>query len=148
MPTDEEIQNALLAIHSRLGTIEGKVTLVARADREAIRAALREDVQKKPLMAQIYLLLDGQRSQREVYEELLKVGVKTSEMTVSRRIGEMETEHGIADLVRGGGARIFRKGREMDSVLNLTKYMGEWLEEQGEVVPVAPKRRTRKAKKK
>jgi hypothetical protein len=147
MPSDEEIQNALLAIHSRLGTIEGKVTLVARADREAIRAALREEVQKKPLMAQIYLLLDGQRSQREVYEELLKVGVKTSEMTVSRRIGEMETEHGIADLVRGGGTRVFRKDREMDSVLNLTRYMVEWLEEQDEIVSVAPKRRARKRKK-
>ena len=119
MAIDEEIQNALLAIHSRLGTIEGKVTLVARADRKRILEALKEVVEKNPLVAQIYLLLDGKRNQGDIFEELGKRGIKTSAMGVSRRMREMETEYGIADLVQGGRSKILRKNREMEDVLNL-----------------------------
>lgn len=144
MVPDDEIQNALVAIHSRLGTIEGRVTLIARAEQEALLAALEKLVLKKPLVGQIYLLLDGKRTQRNVFEKLKEAGVSTSEMTVSRRMGEMETDHGIAELVQGGAGRIFRKGTETETVLNLSKNVRDWLQKAGEVVPVQPSRRRKR----
>lgn len=141
MPSDEEIQNALLAIHSRLGVIEGKVNLVARADRAHILELLESTVRRQPLIGQIYLLLDGKRTQKEVHEKLADYGVRSSQPTVSRRMNEMETEHGIADLVQGGAAKIYRKDREMEKVLNLSKNIRKWLEDESQIVPEEPTRR-------
>lgn len=143
MAIDDEIQNALVAIHSRLGTIEGKVTLVARADRDRVLQVLEGVVRKNPMVGQIYLLLDGKRAQRQIREELASHGIETSDATVSRRMAEMATEHGIADLVKSGASKVYRKNREMEDVLNLSKNVREWLEDESAKVPVKPVRRGR-----
>ena len=143
MTSDEEIQNALLAIYSRLNTIEGKVTLVARADRDRILGVMEEVVRQRPLVGQIYLLLDGKRSQREIHEELAKHGITPSQPTVSRRMDDMSKEYGITDLVKGGAVKVFRKNREMEDVLNLSRRIVEWLEDENQAVPQQPQRRRR-----
>jgi hypothetical protein len=133
VPTDEDIHNALLAIHSRLNTIDGKVTLVARADRDRVLQVLEEVVRRNPLLGRIYLLLDGKRSQRQILAELKRQGVTTSEATISRRMSDMASEYGIADYVTTTAAgKIYRKNREMESVLNLTSRIERWLGNSGD----------------
>lgn len=144
MPSEEEIHNDLLAIHSRLGIIEGKVNLVARADRARILEILEETVRKQPLIGQIYLLLDGNKTQRNIQEKLAEIGISASEMTVSRRVTEMETEHGIAEPIPRGPAKMYRKDREMENVLNLSKNIRKWLESEKQTVPEDNTRRRRK----
>ncbi len=121
MAADEEIQNALLAIHSRLGTIEGKINLVARAEREEILMVLEEAIREDPLLGQIYLLLDGKRSQRGILEELKKHDISSSQPTVSRRMAELVTEYGIADPIGTGAGTVLRKNRAAEDVLNVTR---------------------------
>jgi hypothetical protein len=148
MATDEEIQNALLAIHSRLGTVEGKVTLIARADRDAILPVLEAAIRQSALIGQIYLLLDGKRTQKQIKEELDKHGINTTEMTVSNKVRDMATEYGIADLVSGPGAgKTYRKNRAMEDILNLSKRVEEWLKGEGETVPKKPARTKRGTRK-
>jgi len=146
MADDPNLHNALAAIHSRLGTIEGRVTLIARAEREAILAALETLIRKKPLLGQIYLALNGSRNQTEVFEFLTDAGIQTSPMGVSRTLTDMHTEHGIVDLVSGGGSRVFRQGTDTEAVLNLSKKIREWLTDEGRIDPAPPpgraKRRT------
>jgi hypothetical protein len=144
MPTSDEIHNALIAIHSRLGTIEGRVTLLARAERDGLLAALCDVVRTRPLTGQLYLLLDGRRNQTEILRELGKAGVESSAMSVSRAVVKMHTEYGIAELVAGGRNNIFRKATAAETVLNLSKNIEAWLTEGGHVVPGCPKRRRRK----
>jgi hypothetical protein len=141
---DKNLHNALTAIHSRLGTIEGRVTLIARAERESILASLEKDVRKKPLIGQIYLALDGSRNQREVFEVLIAAGIETSEMGVSRAMGKMHTESGIIELVAAGGSKVFRKGDESEAVLNLSAKIRRWLKDAGEPDPAPPPRRNRR----
>jgi hypothetical protein len=141
MANDEDIQDALLAIHSRLGAIEGKVNLVARAERAEILKILETTVRAQPLIGQIYLVLDGIRTQKDVLERLAVYGITPSQPTVSRRMSDMETEHGMIDLVQGGAAKVYRKDREMERVLNLSKNVRKWLEEEGQVIPEEPTRR-------
>jgi hypothetical protein len=140
-PTDREIHNALTAIHARLGTIDGKVTLVARSQRQPILAHFAAVIRRTPLVAQIYLVLDGRRTQREVVAELAKYGIEVHEATVSRRIGDMVTEHGIVELVGAGSAKVYAKNREMNDVLNLATNMRKWLEDAGHPVPLPPPKR-------
>jgi hypothetical protein len=142
MATDDEIQNALLAIHSRLGTIEGKINLVARAEREEVLRVLEEAIHKDPLIGQIYLLLDGSRSQKDVLEELARHGIRTSQATVSRRMSDLVSEYGIADSI--GATTVLRKNRGAEDILNLTRRVKRWLGDNGKIVPENPRRRPRR----
>lgn len=144
MPTDEEIHNDLLAMYSRLGAIEGKVNVIGRANSGPIRAVLEAAVRKQPLIGQIYLLLDGMRTQKRIVEALGGYGIATSEPTVSRRMGEMETEYGMIDLVQGGGSKIYRKDREMERLLNLSVNIRKWLADESQCIPEPPSRKNRK----
>jgi DNA-binding transcriptional ArsR family regulator len=124
MTSDDEIHSALLAIYSRLDVIEGKVTVVARADRGKLLDALQEVVDKQPLIGKIYLGLDGKKNQDDIVAEL-----DSSSSTVSRHMIEMTREHGMIELVKGEGkGKIYRHNREMESVLHLTANIRKWLE--------------------
>jgi len=146
VPDDAEIQNALLAIYSRLGTIEGKVNLVARADRAKVIDVLEEAFRKDPLLSQIYLLLDGKRTQQEVVDELARFGITPSQPTVSRRMANLVTEYGVADPAGTGGGAVLRKNRAAEDVLNLTKRVRGWLTSAGLPIPEDPVRKPRRSR--
>jgi hypothetical protein len=144
MATNDDIQDALVAIHSRLGTIEGRVTLIARAEREELLDDLEKLVRRFPIVGQIYLALDGVRNQNEVYDLLDAAGVGTSKMGVSRNLIKMHTEHGIVELVSGGRSKVYRKGSESETVLNLSTNIRKWLKDEGETDPLPPPGRKRR----
>jgi hypothetical protein len=144
VPTDEEINNALLAIHSRLGVIEGKVNLLARAHKQASLHDIEAAVRRSPLLGQIYLLLDGLRSQTEIHANLGQYGITTSPMSVSRALRDMEIEYGMAELVQGGSSKVFRKDPASERTLNLSANIRKWLTSQEQTVPEPPQRRRRK----
>ncbi len=146
VPSDEtHLQKALLSIYARLGVIEGKVNLVARAEAPKLLVELEKTVRRKPLIGQLYLLLDGKTTQKELVEKLASFGITTSEATVSRTIAKMEAEHGIVDLVQGGAAKIYRRDREMEKVLNLSQRIREWLARGTQILPEQQKRRAKKS---
>lgn len=145
MTDDDELHHALLAIHSRLGLIEGKINLVARAERQQILTVLEEAFRKDPLLAQIYLLLDGKRTQREIVAELEGHGVTPSQPTVSRRMTDLVNEYGIAEpRDAGGAATVLGKNRASEEILNLSRRARRWLESDEEIVPTDPARRRRR----
>ena len=144
MNNDELVITQLAAVHARLGTIEGKVNLVARAERRHLLELLESTVRSTPLIGQIYLLLDGTRTQTEVVEALGEFSINTSPMSVSRRVTEMETDHGIIEIAQAGKGKVFRKDPAMDKVLNLTVNVRKWLKDEGEIVPELPVRSRKK----
>jgi hypothetical protein len=145
MADNENMESALYAIHSRLGVIEGKVNLVARAEREHLLGLIEERVREDALTGQIYLLLDGRRTQREVLEQLGALGIQSSQPSVSRRMTKMETEEGIIVHVGTGGASIYAHDPAMEKVLNLSANVRKWLAEEGATVPDKAKRPRRRA---
>lgn len=145
MVSNDDIHNELVAIHARLGVIDGKESLHVRANRGPILDALEELIRKKPLVGQIYLVLDGTGTQREVVTSLAEHGIKAHESTISRNLGEA-VDNGIAELRDDAEQRgkIYRRETNIESILNLSKNIGEWLKEEGETVPETkkPKKRT------
>ena len=68
--------------------------------------------------------------ERTILAGLKQKGIETSEATVSRRIADMGSEYGIAEYVTTTAAgKIYRKNREMESVLNLAARVERWLED-------------------
>lgn len=128
MTTNEEIHDALMVIDSRLRTLDGKVNLLARVSREPLLDALGTIIVAKPIVGQIYLLLDGLRNQEEVTQELMAAGVKTSKSAVSRWLGDMHSEHGLVERVPNSGlGKTYRKNEELERALNLTKKVEKWV---------------------
>lgn len=114
----------------------------------SIEKQLAELVAKKPLVAQIYLVLvlDGERTQRDVAAELAAYGIDVHEATLSRHITrEMLSKRGLVELVDAGASKVYAKNREMNEVLNLIANMRKWLEESGQTVPLSGPKRRRKA---
>lgn len=147
MKDDELVVAELAAIHARLGTMEGKLHLISRAERPQLLPLLEDTVRSTPLIGQIYLLLDGTRNQIDVGEKLAEFGIVTSTATVSRYITKMETDHGIIiEIAQAGRGKVFIKDPAQDKVLNLTAHVRKWLRAEGEVVPEPPPK-TRKKKK-
>lgn len=142
----EALHDDLLAIHSRLGSIEGKVNLLARVDREQFLDLLRKSVEKQPILGQIYLALDGSRTQGDVISFLAEFGIDTSPATVSRRLGEMEREHGMVDLVKGGNSKIYGRDPTVEKILNLPANVRKWLAAADQVVPEKQQKRPRRKK--
>jgi hypothetical protein len=136
----------LLAIYSRLGSIEGKVNLLARVDRPQFLTLLGESVEKQPLIGQVYLALDGVRTQVEVITYLAGFGIQTSAPTLSRRLSEMEREHGMIELVKGGKTKVYDKDPTSEKILNLSANIRKWLTAGGHTVPEKQQKRPRKAK--
>jgi DNA-binding transcriptional ArsR family regulator len=123
--TNDEIHNAILALKSRLDVIEGKVTVIARANRPELRVELEKVVKKNPIVGHIYLALDGRKNQDQIVEEL-----KSSAPTVSRWLNTMSREHGLVEVAKGEGAsKVYRHAREMESVLHLTAAIRKWLDQ-------------------
>jgi hypothetical protein len=125
VPTEQEIHNALLAIYSRLDVIEGKVTVIARTDRDKLLAELETVVKADPLIGRIYLALDGKKIQEQIVKEL-----DSSKAAVSRKLVKMSREHGIAEVAKEkAGSKIYRRNKEMEEVLHLSARVTKWLEE-------------------
>lgn len=138
---EDDLQDALLAIHSRLGNIEGKVNLIARSERAGLLAELDKVIRADPLLGQVYLVLDGERNQDDIVKCLDDLGISTSRPTVTRRVTKLELELGIAALVRSGRSTVHRQETEAERVLALATNIRKWLANEGEVVPPAPARR-------
>jgi hypothetical protein len=140
----DPLHDDLLAIHSRLGSIEGKVNLLARVDRKPFLELLQKTVEGQPLIGQIYLALDGARTQNELIDYLAEFGIETSKASVSRRLGEMEREHGMVELGKGGNSKVYGRDPTMEKILNLPDNVRKWLVAASKVVPEAQKKRSRK----
>jgi hypothetical protein len=146
MATDDEMHEALTAIYMRLGVLDGKATLSVRANRPQILKALEALIADHSPLGQIYLLLDGKRTQTEIGAKLKELKLPGSNATVSRRI-EIAAEHGIAELVpdRDPG-NVYRQDPTMESVLSLARNVRKWLDAADEPYPAAPRRSARRRK--
>jgi hypothetical protein len=144
---DDPTHADLLSIYSRLGAIEGKVTLVARAEREGLIKVLRSTVKEQPILGQIYLLVDGRRSQKDIIETLGAHDIKITQGTVSKKMNEMISEHGMIVVVSDGAQTVYAKEPETQRLLNLTRKVREWLLADGQIVPETQTKKPRKSRK-
>lgn len=119
-----------MVIDSRIRTLDGKVNLVARANRDPLLEALEKIIRAKPMIGRIYLLLDGARNQRDLVDALEAAGTKSSQQAIGRWLDLMHTEHGLIERVPGDKpGKTFRKSAELDRALNLSPKVQKWVTE-------------------
>ncbi len=141
--SDGDVQDAINAMNSRLGRMEGQLNLLTRVHGSAALRELEERVREKPLLGQVYLALDGKRTQDEIVAYLGEHGVTTSRPTVWRRIEDLERKLGIATFVRSEPSVIFRQSAEAESTLGASEAIRKWLADMDEPAPPPAKRARR-----
>lgn len=130
MTTNEEIHAALMVIDSRIRTLDGKVNLVARANRPSLLKALETIIRDKPMIGRVYLVLDGARNQTEVVDAMAAAGTPTSKQATGRWLDLMHTEHGLIEQITSNQpGKTYRKSVELDRALNLTPKVEKWVAE-------------------
>jgi hypothetical protein len=122
--------NELRVIRSRIESIEHGQEVLIRAERQAILREILPIFAKDPTMAQVYLLVDGVRGQRQIAQEMARNGLTgASEPTVSRKLVLLCNE---LDLIllddRTAAGNVYRKTL-LDRALHLTREVQKVLKE-------------------
>lgn len=125
MPETPETADEIQAIRFKLESIEGTQYLLLRERATEIREGIMRDVfDKYPNAKEVYLAINGRRTQAEIVKYLGSIGVSISQPTVSRMINLMEQE-GLVEKVGFGerGGIILGRKRVIDDILKLGRYL-------------------------
>jgi hypothetical protein len=118
-----EVYNELRLMRARLDGIEAMQEIQIRADRERIEEPIWRQLSSDPVLAEIYLLVDGKRTQKQIAELLVSTGTMTTEMTVSRKMRVLLGElHLIEFADHGGRGKFYRKTR-LDRILGISRRL-------------------------
>jgi hypothetical protein len=141
--TDEDVQDAINAMNSRLGRMEGQLNVITRALGPDVLAEVEKRVRADTLLGQVYLALDGKRTHDQITAYLAEYGISTSRPTVWRRIQVLEETLGLAAFVRSEPSVIHQQAPAAESSLNASSEIRRWLADMGAPAPPAARRRRR-----
>lgn len=90
-----------------------------RAQADKILDALWHHIDRDETLGEVYLLVDGVRTQQDIVKGLQQRGVPASQPTVSRKLTRLMNEMGLIDIVdRTAAGTAYRKS-ELDRILHL-----------------------------
>lgn len=120
LETAHEIQT----IRFKIESIEGTQQLLLRSRAAEIRGEILSEVfAKHARLAEVYLAVDGKRSQVEIVEALQAAGLRISQPTVSRRLQVLMAEKLVEEVEAGPRGIILRKKDVVERGLKLSKYL-------------------------
>lgn len=113
-----EMFNQVRTIRSRVEGIEQTQMMLVRAEMEKIVPPLIEKMEKDPVLAKVYLHVDGKTPQKKIAEAL---GI--SEATVSRRLDKLfKDDHVVVLVDQNASGRIYNKA-PVEEVLGLGRII-------------------------
>jgi DNA-binding transcriptional ArsR family regulator len=107
-------------MRARLEGIEHRQEMLVRAHREEILDEIWRYIDGDPMIGEVYLLVDGKRTQQDIVAVFRQKGVTVSQPTVSRKLSKLMNELGLVEIVdRDASGAALRKS-DLDKILNLT----------------------------
>lgn len=120
LETAHEIQT----IRFKIESIEGTQQLLLRSRASEIRDAILTEVfDKHSNLSEIYLAVDGRKSQAEIVEALRAQGMEISQPTVSRRLGILLRQKLVEEVEEGPRGMILRKKEIVEQGLGLSEHL-------------------------
>lgn len=111
-------------IRARLDAIEHSTDVLVRAQAKEILAQALAAFKKDDLLARVYLLVDGKRTQQDIGAALKEQGLPGDKAAiVSRKLERLNNDLQLVVLVeRDGKGKVYRKTRE-DRLLGITRAL-------------------------
>jgi DNA-binding transcriptional ArsR family regulator len=121
MPESLDAYAELRAMRTRLEGIEHRQEMLVRAHRSEILDEIWRYLDDDPVIAEVYLLVDGIRTQQDIVAALEQKGVSpASQPTVSRKLNKLMNELGLVEISdRDANGTTLRKS-DLDKILHLT----------------------------
>jgi DNA-binding transcriptional ArsR family regulator len=120
MPESLDAFSELRAIRARVEGIEHRQEMLVRAHADEILQAVWQYIDKDETLAEVYLLVDGKRTQNDILAALEANGIAASQPTVSRKLTKLSTELGLVEIGDRDAAGIIYVKSELDRILHLT----------------------------
>lgn len=119
-----ETAQEILTIRRKIEAIEGTQELLLRPVAASVREELFKEVfDKHALLVEVYLAIDGSKSQAELVETLKADGVKISQPVVSRRLDVLKEHRLVEEAEVGPRGVILRKKESIEGGLHLSRHL-------------------------
>ena len=124
MPETPESAEELKKIRFRLDSIESTQEVILRHNSKEFLAEILKVFANDEELKQVYLAVDGYRTQADIVTFLVDKGVKTSQPTVSRRMKILSDDGLIEEVgVTPSGGLVWKKKDVMERVLKLSRAL-------------------------
>jgi DNA-binding transcriptional ArsR family regulator len=117
----------LRLIRSRLEAIEHTQEVLVRADAAAIWGEIETAFEKEPLLADVYQLIGGGKTQQELVSHLKEKGASaTSQPTVSRALRRLREDLQIVTVVEIDSRGTVYGHTRLHRILGLDRRINSW----------------------
>ncbi len=123
MPESLETQEEIQKIRFKIESIEATQQLLMKKEARELLALLLPIFAQHSHLGDVYLAIDGTKSQAEIVEELNQKGVQISQPTVSRRMTTLEEEGLIEQRTAGQRSVIWARKDVVERSLQLSKRL-------------------------
>jgi hypothetical protein len=132
-------------MRARLEGIEHRQEMLVRAHSDEILKAIWSYIDGDATLGEVFLLVDGKRTQQNIVAALKQKGISTSQPTVSRKLSNLSTELGLVEIAgRNAAGTVYTKS-DLDRILHLTNKVERRLAENRKAESKASGSRAKKA---
>ena len=101
--------------------IKNAQTLLVRSNGHQLIEQFKQLFEKAPLLADIYIEIDGRRTQAQILKSLKSKGVELSQPTLSRRMQDLKAASLIEEIATQNGGVVHAKNPVVEKALQLSK---------------------------
>jgi hypothetical protein len=124
--TDLETFGEIRQIRARLEGIEHTQQVLVRSQEQVILPPIMAVLKGNDMLARVFLLVDGQRTQGDIGKALAAQGVSGDKSLVSRHLEKLAMDLQVIELAdQRGTAKIYKKAG-IDSILKITRQLERW----------------------
>ena len=124
----DEIYNELRNIRTKVESIEKAQEVLVRAERDRILADILPGFESDPILAHVYMLVDGIRGQRQIAAAMTAAGRRgASEATISRKLETLRDMDLVELFDRTAAGNIYRR-THIDRLLRLSRRVQQILD--------------------
>jgi DNA-binding transcriptional ArsR family regulator len=120
MPESLDAFAELRSMRARLEGIEHRQEMLVRAHSSEILSAIWTYIDADETLGEVFLLVDGKRTQQDIASALKAKGLSASQPTVSRKLTKLNVELGLVEIGdRDAAGTVYAKS-DIDRILHLT----------------------------
>jgi DNA-binding transcriptional ArsR family regulator len=120
VPESLDAYAELRVMRARLEGIEHRQEMLVRAHSEEILKTIWTFIDNDETLGEVFLLVDGNRTQHDIVDALKKKGIGASQPTVSRKLAKLSIELGLVEIGERDAAGTEYAKSDLDRILHLT----------------------------
>lgn len=120
-----ELFNEVAQIHDEVKDLSAMLDVLVRVNGPQMREAILDAMGKDDVLREVFLMVDGVRTQGEILAELQRMGMSAGQATVSRKFELLAEEYGLVKYVdRTKAGKVYSRTR-LVRALKIDRALGK-----------------------